>query len=52
MRYWKHLAVVPMAALLGLALSPNSRADAANQKTYLYFSGPVELPGVVIGPGT
>jgi hypothetical protein len=52
MRYWKHLAVVAMTALLGLALCPSSRADLANEKTYLNFSSRIELPGVVLGPGT
>jgi LPXTG-motif cell wall-anchored protein len=38
---------------LGLAtLTPRAQADAWNQKTIITFSGPVEIPGQVLPPGT
>lgn len=46
---------VIIGAIAGtLAVVPASRAlaDEANQETYLTFSAPVEIPGVVLPPGT
>ncbi len=37
---------------LFLALAPRARADAWDQKTKVTFSGPVEIPGRVLPPGT
>ena len=38
---------------LGIAtLPPQARADEWNQKTVMTFSGPVEIPGQVLLPGT
>jgi hypothetical protein len=44
------ITVVCMAAL-GAAL-PQAKADEWNQKTVFTFSGPVEVPGQVLEPGT
>ena len=38
-------------ALLGAVL-PRAKADEWNQKTVFTFSGPVEIPGQVLSPGT
>jgi hypothetical protein len=41
------------AGLLALCVSaPRARADEWNQKTIFTFSGPVEIPGRVLEPGT
>lgn len=34
------------------AMLPQAKADQWNQKTVFTFSGPVEIPGQVLGPGT
>jgi len=34
------------------AILPQAKADESNQKTILTFSGPVEIPGQVLSPGT
>jgi hypothetical protein len=39
-------------ALLVAVLSPGAHADEWNRKTYLTFSGPVEMPGVTLPAGT
>lgn len=45
------LCVLACIGLLG-ALSPAVRADDWDQKTVFTFSGPVEIPGQVLPPGT
>jgi hypothetical protein len=51
MRHLKKLSVVFAVALFVLA--PRiARADAYNQSMILTFSGPVEIPGVVLPAGT
>jgi LPXTG-motif cell wall-anchored protein len=52
-----NMNVTRKLALFGLvvstvALSPLSRADQWNQKTFFTFSGPVEVPGRVLPKGT
>jgi len=47
----KILPLLPAVAL-ALMLSPRAKADAWNQKVVLTFSGPVEIPGQVLSPGT
>ena len=34
------------------AMLPQAKADEWNQKTIFTFSGPVEIPGQVLSPGT
>ncbi len=34
------------------AMLPQAKADESNQKTIFTFSGPVEIPGQVLAPGT
>jgi hypothetical protein len=46
----KIMAIVS-AGLLG-ALAPTAKADEWNQKIVFTFSGPVEIPGQVLPPGT
>lgn len=45
------IIVVTFAGLLG-AMAPLVKADDWNQKTIFTFSGPVEIPGQVLTPGT
>jgi cobalamin biosynthesis Mg chelatase CobN len=40
------------AAALAALLTPGARADEWNKKTFLTFSGPVQLPGVTLPAGT
>ncbi len=42
--------VTALAALL--AIAPAARADEYNKLTYLTFSGPVQIPGATLAPGT
>ena len=44
-------ALAAVAALV-VMLTPRARADAWDQKTVFTFSGPVEIPGQVLSPGT
>jgi hypothetical protein len=48
--------VMRTALVVGLcalgAMLPQAKADAFNQKTIFTFSGPVEIPGRVLGAGT
>jgi hypothetical protein len=45
------VVTVVCAGLLA-AMVPQAKADAWNQKTTFTFSGPVEIPGKVLSPGT
>lgn len=45
------VVAIACAGLAGLWL-PQARADESNQKTIFKFSGPVEVPGQVLLPGT
>ena len=47
----KLLALATLGALV-ITLTPGARADEWNQKTVFTFSGPVEIPGQALGPGT
>src|SRR4026208_1939575 len=49
MRLWK--AVCCAAAML-VAIAPGVRADDWNKKTFLTFSGPVQVPGATLPAGT
>lgn len=44
-------AVLGVAALVAL-LAPNAHADEWNKRTYLTFSGPVQIPGAVLQAGS
>ena len=48
-----HIKIITFVCLgaLGTAL-PQAKADEWNQKTVFTFSGPVEIPGQVLSPGT
>lgn len=46
MTFLKAASTAACMALLGLALAPSLKADEANRKTVITFSGPVEIPGV------
>jgi hypothetical protein len=48
MKLFKAAPAVLGMAFLGAAFSPNAKADEANHKTYVTFSGPVEIPPVYI----
>ena len=52
MRTWLSAILVPGLVLLSITSSPRAKADAWDKKTELTFSAPVEIPGVVLGPGT
>ena len=43
---------VAAAAAVILALSPRAKADEWNKKTTINFNQPVEVPGMVLSPGT
>lgn len=47
-------AICCAAAIAGMTLlvAPNARADEWNKKTYLTFSGPVQIPGTTLPAGT
>ncbi len=47
----KVLAVVFLMALIG-TLVPVATADADNREVQFTVNGPVEAPGVILGPGT
>lgn len=49
MRVWK---TVCCAAALVVLLAPGARADQWNKKTFLTFSGPVQVPGATLPAGT
>jgi LPXTG-motif cell wall-anchored protein len=46
------LKAVCCAAALTVALAPGARADEWNKKTFLTFSGPVQVPGATLPAGT
>lgn len=46
------VAMLLFVAIFGFALGPSARADEWNKKTIVTFSGPVEIPGKVLTPGT
>src|SRR5581483_10000705 len=46
------LKVVCCAAAITLCLAPGARADEWNKKTFLTFSGPVQIPGATLPAGT
>jgi hypothetical protein len=46
------LKAVCCAAALTALLAPGARADEWNKKTFLTFSGPVQVPGVTLPAGT
>jgi LPXTG-motif cell wall-anchored protein len=46
------LKAVCCAAALTVALAPGARADQWNKKTFLTFSGPVQVPGATLPAGT
>jgi len=48
MKLFKAAPAVLGMAFLGAAFSPNAKADETNHKTYVTFSGPVEIPPVYI----
>ena len=43
---------VAIAAAVVFALSPRAKADEWNQRTQMTFGQPVEVPGMVLSPGT
>ena len=49
-----NIRMITLACLGALAgmMSPQAKADAWDQKTIFTFSGPVEIPGQVLSPGT
>lgn len=48
-----HHKMLSLAALLGLiAYSPFAKADEWNKRTVVTFHAPVEIPGMVLPPGT
>lgn len=49
MRLWKAMCC---ATALTLLLAPGASADQYNKKTFLTFSGPVQIPGATLAPGT
>lgn len=52
MNYTVKILAFASAGVMAAMLAPRARADAWNQKTIISFSGPVEIPGQVLNPGT
>ncbi len=53
MNWWKGMAVLFFSALLlWVCVLPSARADVWNKKTVLTFNEPVEVPGLILQPGT
>lgn len=52
MNYTEKILALAAVGVLAAVLTPRARADAWNQKTMITFSGPVEVPGEVLDPGT
>jgi hypothetical protein len=52
MRPMKLVCGAAVLAMCSLGLAPSAHADEWNKKTYLTFSGPVEIPGVTLAAGT
>lgn len=52
MKLWFVAFVSLSTALAALSLAPCARAGPANEETVFKFSAPVELPGIVLPPGT
>jgi len=48
----RFVKAVCCAAALTACLAPGVRADEWNKKTILTFSGPVQIPGTTLAPGT
>ena len=46
------LKILGGAVALAVCLAPAARADEWNKKTYLTFSGPVQIPGATLAAGT
>lgn len=46
------LTALCCAAAITACLAPSARADEWNKKTYLTFSGPVQIPGATLPAGT
>src|ERR1044071_484752 len=49
MRVLKYLCC---AAAMTVMFAPSARADVWNKRTYLTFSGPVQIPGATLPAGT
>ncbi len=52
MRFWKSVGSLVMIAVLSFVFVPRVSASERDQKTIVTFSGPVEIPGKVLTPGT
>jgi hypothetical protein len=52
MRSFRAVPIAACVAILCAALGPSARADNWDRKTLVNFSGPVEIPGQVLPPGT
>lgn len=52
MKHWFVALISLSMAIVGLSLAPCARADQPNEETIMKFSAPVELPGIVLPPGT
>jgi hypothetical protein len=46
------LKILSGAAVLAMCLAPAAHADEWNKRTYLTFSGPVQIPGATLAAGT
>ena len=52
MRFWKSVGALVVIAVLSFVFVPRVSASERDQKTIVTFSGPVEIPGKVLTPGT
>lgn len=52
MHLYKAICCAAAIAVMTLFVAPNARADEWNKRTYLTFSGPVQIPGATLPAGT
>src|SRR5882672_6023557 len=52
MRFWRSMEALLLIFVMSFIFVVNVHASEADQKTIVTFSGPVEIPGSVLNPGT
>lgn len=52
MHLYKAICCAAAIAVMTVFVAPNARADEWNKRTYLTFSGPVQIPGATLPAGT
>lgn len=52
MQWFKAICCAAAVTAMTVAVAPNARADEWNKRTFLTFSGPVQIPGATLPAGT